>query len=128
MELGKQRRTYTPEFKAQAVERMRAGGPVSALARELGVRRKFLYEWKHALEEGRGFPGSGHALKPARPAAGSGPAAAQDGAERIKELEALVGRLTLENRFFKGALQSIEELRRARGASSSAASSPKSKR
>lgn len=128
MEQGKRRNSYTPEFKAQAVERMRAGGPVSALARELGVRRKFLYEWKHALEEGCGFPGSGHALNPARPPGGSGPAAEQDGAGRIKELESLVGRLTLENRFFKAALQSIEELRRARGASSSVASSPKSKR
>ena len=52
----------------------------------------------------------------------------RDGAERIKELEALVGRLTLENRFFKSALQSIEELRQLRSASSSAASSPKSRR
>ncbi len=73
MEQGKRRNSYTPEFKVQAVERMRAGGPVTALARELGVRRKFLYEWKHALEEGCGFPGLGHALNPARPLAGLDP-------------------------------------------------------
>lgn len=124
---SKQRRTYSPEFKAQTVERMRAGEPVSALARELGVRRKFLYAWKHAIEEGRGFPGSGHPFATVGPP-GKLPAPAQDGSERIKELEALVGRLTVENRFFKGALQSIEELRRLRSASSSAASSHKSKR
>lgn len=127
MEQGKRGNSYTPEFKAQAVERMRAGGPVSALARELGVRRKFLYEWKHAVEEERGFPGSGHPFATAGQP-GKLPAPGRDGAERIKELEALVGRLTLENRFFKGALQSIEELRRPRSASSSAASSRKSKR
>jgi hypothetical protein len=75
------------------------------------------------VETGRGFPGKGHPFQVA-----AGPVPAPDGAGRIKELEALVGRLTLENRFFKGALQSIEELRRARGVSSSAASSPKSKR
>jgi transposase-like protein len=128
MAQGKVRRVFSVELKLQAVERMRAGECVSALARELGVRRKFLYAWKHAVEDGRGFPGSGHAVAvPAGPAAERA-GVVRDGAERIRELEALVGRLTVENRFFKGALQSIEELRQARGASSSAASLPRSKR
>jgi len=128
MEQGKARRVFSAEFKVRAVERMRAGERVSALAAELGVRRKFLYCWKDALESGRGFPGKGHAF-PAAAAPAAGPAGvAQAGVERVQELEALVGRLTLENRFFKGALQSIAELRQAKGANSSAASSPKSKR
>ncbi len=124
---SKQRQTYSPEFKTEAVARMRAGESLSGLARELGVRRKFLYAWKHAVEEGRGFPGSGHPFATVGQP-GKLPTPARDGAERIKELEGLVGRLTLENRFFKGALQSIEELRRLRSASSSAVSSRKSKR
>jgi transposase-like protein len=124
MTQGKQRRSYSVELKLRAVERMRAGERVSALAVEFGVRRKFLYAWKDAVETGRGFPGTGHASgsSAGRPAGRAG--VARDGAERITELEALVGRLTLENRFFSGALQSIEELRQLRSASSSAASSP----
>ena len=121
MRQGKQRPSYSPAFKTRAVERMRAGESPTALALSLGVRRKVLYEWKEAVETGRGFPGKGHPFQVA-----AGPASV--GAERIKELEALVGRLTLENRFFKGALQSIAELRQAKSASSNAASSPKSKR
>lgn len=124
---------YSAEFKIRAVERMRTDKNISALARELGVRRKFLYEWKQALEQGRGFPGVGHPIE--KPVNSSEPEAnnARDAEgerakERISQLEALVGRLTLENRFFKSALQSIEELRQARSASSSAESSRKSKR
>lgn len=128
MEQGKQRRSFSPALKTRAVERMRAGESPTALALEFEVRRKVLYEWKEALETGRGFPGKGHPCKPAAQSAAALTAIAPDGAERIKELEAMVGRLTLENRFFKGALQRIEELRQARSVSSSAASSPKSKR
>jgi transposase len=121
--MGKGPRVHSPEFKARAVERMRAGENVSALASELRVRRKLLYEWKQLVEQGRPLRTMG------RPARKSGEPKSGDsaGAERIRELEALVGRLTLENRFFEGALQSIEELRRARGASSNVESSPKSK-
>ena len=121
---GKGPRVHSPGFKLRAVERMRAGANVSALASELRVRRKLLYEWKQLVEQGRPLRTMGRPVRtPANPKVG-----APDGAERVRELEALVGRLTLENRFFKGALESIEELRQARGASSSVASSPKSKR
>lgn len=121
---GKGPRVHSPAFKLRAVERMRAGENVSALASELRVRRKLLYEWKQLVEQGRPLRSMGRPARvPADPKTGD-----PGGAERIRELELLVGRLTLENRFFKGALQSIEELRQLRSASSSAASSPKSKR
>ena len=117
-------RVHSPAFKLRAVERMRAGENVSALASELRVRRKLLYEWKQLVEQGRPLRTMGRpARTPTDPKAGD-PGAA----ERIREWEGLVGRLTLENRFFEGALQRVEELRQASGVSSSAASSPKSKR
>ncbi len=128
MEQGKQRRSFSPALKMRAVEQMRAGESPTALALELRVRRKVLYEWKEAVVTGRGFPGKGHPCKPTVQSSAARSALAPDGAERVQELEALVGRLTLENRFFEGALQSIEELRQARSVSSNAASSPKSKR
>jgi transposase-like protein len=115
---------HSPAFKLRAVERMRAGENVSALASELRVRRKLLYEWKQLVEQGRPLRTMGRpAWTPTDPEAGD-----PGGAERLRELEGLVGRLTLENRFFEGALQRIEELCQASGVSSSAASSPKSKR
>ena len=117
-------RVHSPAFKLRAVERMRAGENVSALASELRVRRKLLYEWKQLVEQGRPLRTMGRpARTPTDPRAGD-----PGGAERMREMEGLVGRLTLENRFLEGALQRIEELRQASGVSSSAASSPKSKR
>lgn len=124
MEQDKRPRVHSVEFKAQAVARMKAGENVSGLARELRVRRKLLYEWKQLVEQGRPLRLRG---RPKRVPADE-PAGEPHAAERLRELEALVGRLTLENRFFRGALQRIEELRRAKGVSSNAVSSPRSKR
>ncbi len=39
------KRTFSREYKVAAVRRMLAGANVSGLARELGVRRKYLYQW-----------------------------------------------------------------------------------
>jgi transposase-like protein len=39
-------RTFTTEFKEQAVLRLEAGEQGTALAAELGVRRKLLYDWR----------------------------------------------------------------------------------
>jgi transposase-like protein len=95
---------HCPEFKARVVERMRPGENVSALASELRVRRKLLHEWKQLVEQGRPLRTMGRpARTPADPKAES-----PVGAERIRELELLVGRLTLENRSIEGALQSVD--------------------
>ena len=40
------------EFKLSALARMEAGANVSALARELGVRRKYLYQWRERFRLG----------------------------------------------------------------------------
>jgi transposase-like protein len=45
-------RQFSREFKLRAVERMQAGESPSALQRELGVKRKSLYEWKKRVEDG----------------------------------------------------------------------------
>jgi hypothetical protein len=39
---------YGPDFKRHAVDRMMAGESVSALAKELGVGRRFFYLWREA--------------------------------------------------------------------------------
>ena len=44
-------RKYPPEFRLEALNRMKTCASVSKLARELGLNRKFLYLWKQRAEE-----------------------------------------------------------------------------
>jgi transposase len=41
-------RLFTTDFKERAVLRLEAGEQFSAVAAELGVRRKLLYDWRKA--------------------------------------------------------------------------------
>jgi len=45
---GRKWSKYSPDFKRGALDRMKAGESPSALARELGIRRKVLYAWRDA--------------------------------------------------------------------------------
>jgi transposase-like protein len=56
------RRTFSREFKFEAVRALNAGDKKAAdLARELGVPRNKLYRWKEEIEQHgeQAFPGSG---------------------------------------------------------------------
>ena len=57
-----QRKTFTPDFKREAVQLLESGSrPGSQIARELGIKRNQLYKWQSELKT-RGavaFPGSG---------------------------------------------------------------------
>jgi transposase-like protein len=39
-------RKYSEEFRQEVLARMKTCTNVTALARELGIRRKFLYKWR----------------------------------------------------------------------------------
>jgi transposase len=57
------RRTFTPEFKAQAVKLVNERGrSVAEVARNLDLSESLLRGWKRALAEGgdRAFPGEGN--------------------------------------------------------------------
>lgn len=56
------RRSYTPEFKEEAVRLAERRGFTEA-ARDLGVDRSLIRKWKKSLasNEERPFPGKGHA-------------------------------------------------------------------
>jgi transposase len=56
------RRTYTPEFKAEAVKlATERGYSVAEAARSLGLNQNLIRNWKQALEVqgARAFPGQG---------------------------------------------------------------------
>jgi transposase len=124
---GSERR-FSREFKLAALARMAAGENVSALARELGVLRKCLYQWRERYRIGgavavrsRGRPTKAESLAlqasgvvapppPGLPAPPP-PDALALAQQRIAELEQKVGRQALELDFFRRALQQIEEAR-----------------
>jgi transposase len=108
-------RKYSPAFRQQALERMAACSNISELARELGVRRKWLYEWR---EDARAAAAAGKAIEP-------DPALARL-QKRVAGLERLIGRQTAEIDFFKGALRKIKERRQLNGKSGGTAFTSKS--
>ena len=60
--MARKRRTYTPEFKAEAVKLVTEQGySVAEAARSLGVHETLLRSWKQALQAqgDQAFPGQG---------------------------------------------------------------------
>ena len=53
MNPSKPRKQYTPEFKAQAIELLALGRPVTELAEELRVSANLLYSWKGSSQGAR---------------------------------------------------------------------------
>jgi transposase len=123
----KNRKDLTVEFKRAAVALMVPGVKISALAREFGVNRQRLYDWRDALQAG-----DDQLRRPGRPKRTVlPPAQANDlaGAQkRIAELERRLGQQQLELDFFKEALRRVEALRRPSTGFGATASTPSSKR
>jgi len=117
-------RRHTIEFKRQAVERMRTCDNINELARELQVQRKLLYTWKYQFE---GRPQPRHA---------NFATTAEERKDKrlideISKLKSALADKTLENDFFRSALQKIKEGRQqntATGASASTSSSSRGRR
>jgi transposase-like protein len=107
-------KSYSADFKLEAVRRMAQATTITGLAEELGIRRKFLYQWRHqfeadgraGLERRRGRPPGSKSQFVSPP----GPSAAE---LRIAELERLLGRKQLEVDFLKRVFEQV------RGAASS---------
>ena len=89
--MAKTRRTFTPEFKAEAVRRIaEQGKSLAEVARELDLGESMPRAWKQALAAGgdRAFPGTGNPP-------------AQD--EELRRLRAENKRLTMERDVLKKA-------------------------
>jgi len=95
---GQRRRRWTPEQKLAWVRRTTEPGmSVSLVAREAGISSGQLFQWRKAYLEGS-LVAVG-ASEPVVPAS-----ELQDAQKRIKQLEAALGRKTLENEILKEAV------------------------
>ena len=103
----KKARVFSREFKLGAVERMRAGECPSALACELGVRRKSLYGWRQRVEES-GPQSLRESDRRPRPSADELSASNKSDQRRIAELEQLVVKQQALIHFFENALQQVD--------------------
>ena len=57
------RRTFTPQFKRDAVGLVKQGKTVTEVARSLGIARSLLQRWREQLDKrsAEAFPGQGNA-------------------------------------------------------------------
>ena len=107
-------RIFSREFKVSVIRRMLAGENVSAIARELPVRRKDLYVWRERFRAGGAEALRGRGRPPKRVATAP-PSAAADlvvAQRRIAELERKIGQQQLELDFFQRALRRVSGRRR----------------
>jgi len=86
----RERRSFSPEFKRRVVEELLSGISTPAqIVRKHGISDGLLYHWKKRYGLGK---------------FGNHPRYELAHKERIKELECMVGRLAMDNEFFKNAL------------------------
>ena len=92
------RRRWTPEQKLEWVKRsMEPGMSVSLVAREAGITASQLFQWRKAYTEGSLVAvGANEPVVPA--------SELQEALRRVKQLEAALGRKTLESEILKEAV------------------------
>jgi transposase-like protein len=122
MKKTRKRRKFTAALKQRAVERIKQGESVSAVAKEYQIERSRLYDWRDQWDAGRPFNGGGRPPKPGvrRKLEGNELSAAQ---ARIAELEQKVGQQTLTLDFLRGALRQVDRSPSTSSGSGAAASS-----
>ena len=88
------RKRYTPEFKAQAVELLSTGKPVSQVAEELCISSDLLYRWRHSAQVAQVAQLS---------SAGARAAGERSEADELRALRREITLLRLENDILKKA-------------------------
>lgn len=121
---GRKWHKYSPEFKRAAVDRFVSGESATVVARELQIRRKFLYAWRNAGH------GSAAVAKPKRESAVEDDPLLKKIAKLEQELadsQRLVGQQAGEINFFVLALRAVKESRPKKKASSDIGFIPQSR-
>ena len=96
--MGQQQRSYSKEYKAQAVKLVLEVG-VTKAARELGIPDNTLYGWQRAYKDGKLDLGPGTQT----------PQGAMTLAEEVNQLRKQVKELTKENRRLREEKEFLEE-------------------
>ena len=119
-------RKYSFEFKKAAVDRLNSGESGAALSQELGIRRKFLYQWRAS---GFGSP-KAEVSEPHSPEPEALDPQQQELIKlqkKVAELERLAGRQAAELDFFAAALRAVRQPYQKSGESSESGSTRRSK-
>ena len=118
------RRRFSREFKIAAVRRVLEGETTGAVARDLEIKFRLLWDWKKRVaEKGEEYL---HELgRPKQWQRGRNAESADDARQqrRMGELERLVGHQQLEIRFLAKALRQVEERRQQKKNAGGVASS-----
>jgi len=110
-------KAFPTAFKLAAIKRLEAGEAVLPLARELGISRKVLHDWRKAwklhgpsgLNRKRGPKPGPRKLRPlAEPAAKGSSGELAQARTKIAELERKIGQQALDIDFFHKALRALE--------------------
>ena len=109
-------RTFSPAFKLSAVERMAAGCVVTELGRELGIKRKLLYQWQAGFKaDGEAGLNRKRGPKPGRRKPKPPPEPSPDlfaqllqAKTKIAEFERIIGRQQVDLDFFRRALRVLD--------------------
>jgi len=135
--MSKAVRVFSREMKLAALRRMLAGENVSALARELKLRRKLLYAWRDRFRAGgpdalrpRGRPRQSApvALPEASPATAPTMDELAQAKQRVAELERKIGQQQVDLDFFRQALRQVRGQRRPSDGPGATASTPSCRR
>jgi transposase len=111
-------RSFSKEFKIAVLVRLDRGERLAEVAKEAGIRRKLLYEWRDAfrrdgeagLNRKRGpKPGPRRVKPPPEPAVPGSPQELEQARARIAELERKIGQQQIELDFFVQALRALGE-------------------
>ena len=97
------RRRFSPEEKRAIVEEVeQSGSSISAVARKYGINPNQLFRWRKLMREGAlSAVGADESVVPA--------SEVKELHVRIRELERLLGRKTLENEILKDAVRIARE-------------------
>jgi transposase-like protein len=109
------RRVFSPEVKLSTVKRILAGEDIRELARELKLRRTFLYRWKDLYRKGGAAAFKSRRGRPAKPIGERPGQPVEDlsaAKRRIADLERKIGQQELELDFFRRALRQVGAKRR----------------
>ena len=114
----KEGKYYTSEFRQMALDRMKVSSSITDLAKELGIPRRRLYDWREAAT--KAHPEVENWTPPDREKLSL--------EKQLQQTQQLLAKKTLEVDFFKGALQKIEARRQNNETSGGTASTSKSGR